>query len=118
MLRDLDFKKYPKIYIVCGFTDLRKGMAGLINEIRYHYELNPYDTESIFLFAGRRASVIKAVIFEGDGTIVMTKYLCDGKYMWPRTPDEVKQLTEDQFKRLMSGFAIQSSINDYSDLLK
>lgn len=116
MLRDLDYKKYKHVYLICGFTDLRKGVVGLVNEIRNHYCLNPYSMGSIFLFCGRKASVIKAVLYEGDGMVVMAKYLSSGHFMWPRTPDEVKDLTAEQFRRLMDGFAIESSIRDFSEL--
>ena len=116
MLRDLDYRKYKHVYLVTGFTDLRKGLTGLVNEIRNHYGLNPYGMGSIFLFCGRRASVIKAVLFEGDGMVVLSKYLSSGRFMWPRTPDEVKDLTAEQFRRLMDGFSIESSIRDFSEL--
>ncbi len=110
MLKDLDVRKYPRIYIVCGYTDLRAGVNKLVNKIRYEYGLETFDKGSLFLFAGRKASVIKAVCYEGDGMLLMTKYLSDGRFQWPRTPDEVKQLTGEQFKLLMNGFTVISSI--------
>ena len=110
MLKDLDVSKYPKMYLICGYTDLRMGMKRLVQTIRFKYAIDPYDTESIFLFCGRRADTIKALHFEGDGMVVLTKKLSDGRYMWPRTTEEVRALTKEQFKLLINGFTFESTI--------
>ncbi len=118
MLRDLDVKRYPRIYIVCGYTDLRMGLSRLVDKIRFDYKLDVYDRGSLFLFAGRKGSTIKALCFEGDGMLIMTKYISRGRFQWPRTPEEVKQITGDQFKMLMNGFTIVSTIeNDGSEAI-
>jgi len=39
------------IYIICGKTDMRKGIDGLATLIQDSFELDPYG-DSIFLFAG------------------------------------------------------------------
>jgi len=114
MLKDVDLRKYPKIYIVCGYTDLRQGVKKLVRRILYDYGLEAYDTESLFLFCGRKASVIRAVCFEGDGMVIMTKYLSEGRFMWPRNTDEAKQLSGEQFRRLMTGFTVESSIKCFT----
>lgn len=47
-----DYTSVKNIYIVCGKTDMRKGMDGLATLIQDSFELDPY-SDSIFLFAGR-----------------------------------------------------------------
>ena len=110
MLRDLDVTKYSKIYIACGYTDLRLGIKGLTDIIQYRYKLDYFNKSAIFLFCGKKATTIKAITFEGDGHVLLTKRLIRGKFQWPRTIEEVRQLTPVQFKMLISGFAIESSI--------
>lgn len=110
MLRDLDLSKYQKVIIATGFTDLRLGARGLVNLIQYKYGLDFYDQSSIFMFCGRKAGTIKCVLFEGDGTVVLTKYLRDGRFQWPRTVQEARQITPSEFKLLMSGFSIECTI--------
>ena len=110
MLRDLDLSKYQKVIIAAGFTDLRLGARGLVNLIQYKYGLDFYDQSSIFMFCGRKAGTIKCVLFEGDGTVVLTKYLRDGRFQWPRTVQEARQITPSEFKLLMSGFSIECTI--------
>ena len=110
MLRDLDLSKYQKVIIATGFTDLRLGARGLVNLIQYKYGLDFYDQSSIFMFCGRKTGTIKCVLFEGDGTVVLTKYLRDGRFQWPRTVQEARQITPSEFKLLMSGFSIECTI--------
>lgn len=40
MLKDLDFSKYSKAYLVCGYTDLRMGQTGLMNLVQFKLGLN------------------------------------------------------------------------------
>ncbi len=44
---------------------------------------------------------------------MITKWLSDGVYQWPRDTDEAKALSPTEFRRLMDGFAIESSIKSY-----
>ena len=45
-----DFKK---IYIACGYTDLRYGVDGLAIEVQQVYHLDPFDEGTLFIFCGR-----------------------------------------------------------------
>ena len=39
-----------KIYLAAGYTDLRRGMDGLATIIRFRFQLDPYDKNTLFLF--------------------------------------------------------------------
>lgn len=41
---------FKKIYLAMGFTDLRRGIDGLANIVRFHFRLDPYDKNTLFLF--------------------------------------------------------------------
>ena len=60
-----------KIYLAMGFTDLRRGIDGLANIVRFHFHLNPYDKITLFLFCGRRSDRIKSLLWEGDGFLLL-----------------------------------------------
>ena len=50
---------------------------------------------------------------EGDGVLLLTKRLLAGnRFQWPRTPDEARELTTEQFRRLMDGFTIEGTIKE------
>lgn len=101
---------FKKVLLVCGRTDLRKGSSGLAAIIQYHYGLDALEEGTLFLFCGNNRSVIKGLLFEGDGYLVVTKRLSCGVYQWPRNSTEARQIDADAFRRLMDGFQVDSSI--------
>ncbi|MCR5651429.1 MAG: IS66 family insertion sequence element accessory protein TnpB [Lachnospiraceae bacterium] len=112
MLNDATKNSFKKVYIACGRTDLRYGVTGLATLVKCRYHLDPYDKGTLFLFCGRRSDRLKALLWEGDGFLLMSKYLCDGHFQWPRDPAELKSLTYEQYRLLMEGFAIDRSIKE------
>ncbi|EAN10538.1 IS66 Orf2 like [Enterococcus faecium DO] len=91
MLYDLLQTKH--IYIVCGKTDLRKGIDGLASLIQQEYQLELYE-DAVFLFCGNRQDRFKLLYWDGDGFLLCYKRIENGKLKWPRTKDEVRTLTE------------------------
>lgn len=61
-----DTTAFKKIYIATGYTDLRQGIDGLASHIKFHFELDPFDKDTLFLFCGRRATKIKGLVWEAD----------------------------------------------------
>ena len=99
-----------KLILICGRTDLRRGIDGLSALIRLNYGLDTLEEGTLFLFCGIKRDRIKGLIFEGDGFCLCYKRLSDGKFQWPRNSDEARYISKDQYKRLMDGFTIDSSI--------
>ena len=101
-----DYRGADKVYIVCGYTDLRKGIDGLATMVQQQFELDPF-TNTLFLFCGRKRDRIKGLYWEGDGFILLYKRLERGAYQWPRTEYEVRALTAQQYRWLMEGLSIE-----------
>lgn len=97
-----------KVYLATGYTDLRRGIDGLAAVIRYQFQLDPHDRNTMFLFCGRRSDRIKALLWEGDGFLLMYKRLDSGAFCWPRSSDEALQITPEQYRMLMQGLEIQA----------
>ena len=107
MLKEANFES---VYIACGYTDLRYGIDGLAATVKERFELNPFSPQTIFLFCGRKRDRIKALVWEGDGFLLLYKRLEAGSFKWPRKESELKDLSYEQFSRLLQGFTIDPGI--------
>ena len=104
---------FSRVIVCCGRVDLQKGIPGLTAYVKLNYGLDTTEKGTLFLFCGNRADRIKGLLFEGDGMLLLTKRLFAGnRFQWPRTPDEARELTSEQFRHLMDGFAIEGSIKE------
>ena len=86
MLRDADPHSFPAIYVVCGFTDMRYGIDTLAAIIENRFHLSLFVPNTLFLFCGRRTNKLKGLLWEGDGFLLLTKYVESGRFCWPETP--------------------------------
>ncbi len=101
-----DISCVDAIYIVCGYTDMRKSIDGLCAIIQNEFYMN-VDRNAIYLFCGRKRDRIKAILQEPDGMVLIYKRLSvEGSYKWPRNKSEVRNLTWREFDWLMSGIDI------------
>jgi transposase len=106
----LAFDQLKQVFIVCGKTDLRKGIDGLASLIQSEYRLDPF-TPALFLFCGGRLDRFKGLYWEGDGFILLYKRFENGHLQWPRNRQEVQQLSQRQLRQLLNGFTIEASIH-------
>ena len=93
------------IYIVCGHTDMRKSIDGLAAIVQQQYQLDLFNN-SAFLFCGRRRDRLKVLLWEDGGFLLLYKRLEGGKFNWPRSKKEVRNLTHEQYIWLMQGLSI------------
>lgn len=111
MLREASGIK--RIVVACGRTDLRRGIDGLAALVRLSYGLDPLEEGTLFLFCGVKKDRIRGLLFEGIGFCLFTLRLSDGRFQWPNTPDEARDITMEQYRRLLDGFSLESSIRRY-----
>ena len=97
---------FKTVYIVCGYTDLRSGMDRLAALIEAQTGNKPYVPDTLYLFCGRRSDRIKGLVWEGDGWLLLYKRLSGSQFQLPRNPDEVRALTQQQFRWLMEGLTV------------
>ncbi len=101
-----DLSGVQKVYIVCGRTDMRKSIDGLMAIVRDTYKLDPF-ANAVYLFCGRKHNTIKALHHNREGFVMLVVRLDSGRFQWPMNSDEVKLLTRQQFMWLMEGLAIE-----------
>ena len=102
MLKELSAEN---IYIVCGHTDMRKSIDGLAAIVQQQYKFDLFSS-SAFLFCGRRRDRLKVLLWEADGFLLLYKRLEDGKFNWPKSEQEVRNLTREQYIWLMQGLSV------------
>ena len=101
-----DISRAKNIYIVCGYTDMRKSIDGLSAIVQQNFKLDVF-SGSLFLFCGKRCDRIKALLWEEDGFVLLYKRLENGKYKWPRNSEEAKLITKQEFRWLVEGLSIE-----------
>ena len=100
-----DISRAEHIYIAVGYTDMRKQIDGLSALVTAQFRLDPF-SNSVFLFCGRNARVMKALYWEGDGFVLLYKRLENGRFKWPRDESEAREITPQQFRWLLEGLAV------------
>ena len=81
-----------KIYVACGYTDLRRGIDGLAGMVQEQFRLDVFD-DALFLFCGRRTDRIKGLYWDKNGFLLLYKRLERGSFRWPRTTTRMPALT-------------------------
>ena len=81
------------VYLVCGKTDLRKGIDGLAMVVAENFGLDLYNN-SLFLFCGSRNDRFKALYWDDEGFILLYK-----RY------ENVKELKPEQLNALFTGLS-------------
>ncbi len=110
MLKDANPGSFAGIYIVCGYTDMRYGIDSLAAIIEQKYKMNLFIPNTLFLFCGHSAAKIKGLVWEGDGYLLLYKRIECGRFAWPRTSSDLRNITPEQFRWLMMGFSIDPII--------
>ena len=95
------------IYLALGATDFRKQQNGLASLVSLKFKLNPYSGASVFLFCNKRHNSLRALRWDENGFILVTKFLSDDmKFQWPKNEGEVRDITKRQMEWLLNGLHI------------
>lgn len=101
-----DIFGFKKVYLAVGTTDLRKGIDGLAAVVKFKFDLDPYDRNTLFLFCGKKPDRIKGLVWEGDGFLLLYKRINIGTFKWPRSENDAVEITKEQYHQLMQGFEV------------
>ena len=84
---------------------MRRSINGLAALVQSSLSMDPFSRQ-LFLFCGKRADRMKALLWEDDGFILLYKRLENGKFRWPRTEEQVRNITWQEFRWLTEGLTI------------
>ena len=91
-----------KIYILPGYTDLRKGAKGLTVLVQDQMKLDPF-SGSVYLFCNKGRKLLKAVWWDRTGFWLAQKRLEQERFPWPEDRGEAEELNAGQVEMLLSG---------------
>lgn len=95
-----------KVLVAVAPVDFRKGIDGLAAIVRSEFLENPL-SGSVFVFRNRRATAIKALVYDGQGFWLCLKRLSSGRFrFWPRetrADERGRRLLAHELGVLLSG---------------
>ena len=95
------------IYLALGPTDFRKQQNGLASLVSLKFKLDPHSGTSVYLFCNKRHNSLRALRWDGNGFILITKWLSDEmKFQWPKNQGEIRDITKRQMEWLLEGLQI------------
>lgn len=89
------------IYVAPQAVDFRQGLDGLCGLCRQVLEKNPLDG-AFFLFRNRSGTMIRVLVYDGQGFWLCTKRFSRGKIRWwPQTGGNSHRLSLREFQVLL-----------------
>lgn len=93
-----------KVYLVPGFTDMRKAINGLSIEVD-NLDLDPFSGH-LFVFCNRRQTILKILYWEVNGFCLWQKRLEKERFVWPRSIDHVREIDHRSLTWLLDGLPL------------
>lgn len=104
----LSFPAQGAIYVVVGVTDMRRGFDTLAAIVSEELRRDPLSGE-VFIFANKKRSRLKILLFDGSGLVVCAKRLESGTFAWPEADAKYVELTAEELTLLLGGIDLQAA---------
>jgi transposase len=91
-----------RVWLATGHTDMRKGFTGLSLVVQQTLQRDP-NGGHLFVFRGRRSSLIKVIWHDGQGACLFAKRLERGRFVWPSPVEGAVTITSAQLGYLLEG---------------
>ena len=100
-----------KVYLHREPIDMRRGRNGLAVLVREAMQQDPFASEALYVFVGRRYDMLKIIGWDRNGYGIWQKKIeSDEKFRWPRMLEEaVVTLTAEQLNWLLDGYDVWSA---------
>ena len=93
------------VWLAVGASDLRGGMDSLLGQVVARF--GSAQRHHAYVFANRRATRLKVLVFDGAGIWLCTRRLQEGRFVWPQDDREALHLSEQQWRWLAAGLPWQ-----------
>jgi transposase len=89
-----------RVYLACGYTDMRKGMGTLTALVQQTLGHDPFLCGTVYAFRGRRGGLMKLLWHDGVGMCLFIKRLERGQFIWPLSASGAVTLSPGQLSTL------------------
>lgn len=102
------FEKISHIYIQVEPCDLRKGIDGYAALVNSEFNMDPMDSNSLYIFCNRNHNKLKCLYYDGTGFWLLYKRLESGTFKWSKSADEkFLEISEQQLKWFLEGLKME-----------
>lgn len=91
-----------KVVVAAHPVDFRKSVHTLSALVSEALRANPYCGD-VFVFRSKRMDRVKLLAWDGSGMVLVTKWLHEGRFIWPPIRDGVVHLSPTQLAMLLDG---------------
>lgn len=98
-----------RVFLCIEPVDLRRGFDGLAQLVQDRLATDP-KLGGLFLFTNRRGDQLRALCFDRNGVVLLSKRLHNTKFCWPTnvpTSTVRVELSITQFTALFAGLSLQ-----------
>lgn len=93
------------IWLAVGASDLRGGIDSLLGQVVARFGCA--QRHHAYVFANRRATRLKVLVFDGAGLWLCTRRLQEGRFVWPQEEGATLHLSAEQWRWLAAGLPWQ-----------
>ena len=93
------------VWLAVGSSDLRGGMDRLLGQVIGRF--GAAQPHHAYVFANRRATRLKVLVFDGAGIWLCARRLQEGGFAWPQDETATVRLNAQQWELLVAGLPWQ-----------
>jgi transposase len=96
-----------QVYLVNGFTDMRKSINGLSVIVADQLELDPL-SQAWFVFCNKQRNKLKILFWDTNGFWLYYRRLEQGRFQWPKCSENLTAMSieQRQLQWLLSGLTV------------
>ena len=104
----INFPSDTKVYLSLGATDMRKAINGLSVIVSEQMQLDIFSS-NLFVFCNRPQTIVKILYWDKNGFCLWQKRLEKDRFKWPKTSDDVMNITNRELSWLIDGLNINQA---------
>jgi len=104
----MNFPSDTKVYLSLGATDMRKAINGLSVIVSEQMQLDIFSS-NLFVFCNRPQTIVKILYWDKNGFCLWQKRLEKDSFKWPKTSDDVMNITSRELSWLIDGLNINQA---------